>query len=117
MSHKRKTIARVFLVYLTGSQEAEPEEKDFSSHNHSLLSSMRLVVRRGRVPAPLSGHGRPQGTGPPVPALVDPPISVRRPALSRGFATLTQQMSELNMHANNIDESLSQHIQSTQNWQ
>ena len=32
---------------------------------------MRLVVHQGRVPAPLSGHGRPQGTGPPVPAPVD----------------------------------------------
>ena len=28
-------------------------------------------LRRGRVPAPLSGHGRPQGAGPLVLALVD----------------------------------------------
>ena len=36
------------------------------------LSTMRLVVHRSGVPAPLSGHGRPQGTGPLVPAPVDP---------------------------------------------
>ena len=33
---------------------------------------MRLEVRHGRVPAPLSGHGIPQGAGPPAPAPVDP---------------------------------------------
>ena len=38
-------------------------------------------------------------------------------ASSRGFATLTRQMGELNMRTTNIDESLGQHIGSTQNWQ
>ena len=33
------------------------------------------------------------------------------------FATLTRQMGELNMCTANIDESLGQHIESTQNWQ
>ena len=43
MSHKRKAAGTVFLVYLAGSQEAGLEGKDFSSHNHSLLSNMRLA--------------------------------------------------------------------------
>ena len=34
---------------------------------------------------------------------------------SKGFATLTRQMGELNMHTTNIDESLGQYIESTQN--
>ena len=46
-----------------------------------------------------------------------PPITTRRSASSRGFATLTQQMGELNVHASNVEESLGQHIQSTQDWQ
>ena len=46
-----------------------------------------------------------------------PPITTRRSALSRGFATLTQQMGELNVRASNVEESLGQHIQSTQDWQ
>ena len=45
------------------------------------------------------------------------PISARRSASSRGFATLTQQMGEQNVRTTNIDESLGQHIESTQNWQ
>ena len=36
---------------------------------------------------------------------------------SRSFATLTRQMGELNVCTTNIDESLGQHIESTQNWQ
>jgi len=39
-----------------------------------------------------------------------PPITARRSVSSRGFATLTQQMGELNVHASNIEESLGQHI-------
>ena len=35
---------------------------------------------------------------------------------SRSFATLTRQMGELNV-CTNINESLGQHIESTQNWQ
>jgi len=46
-----------------------------------------------------------------------PPITARRSASSRGFTTLTQQMDEQNMRSNNIDESLGQHIESTQNCQ
>ena len=46
-----------------------------------------------------------------------PPISARRSASSRGFATLTRQMDELNVRTTNIDKSLGQHIESTQNWQ
>jgi len=42
-----------------------------------------------------------------------PPITARRSASFRGFATLTQQMGELNVRASNIEESLGQHIQST----
>ena len=38
----------------------------------------------------------------------------RRTASSRGFATLTRQMGELNMRTTNIDKSLGQHIESTQ---
>ena len=60
----------MFLVYLEGLQEAGPEGKKCSSHNHSLHINMRLVVHRGRVLAPVSGHGKPQGGGPPVLALV-----------------------------------------------
>ena len=41
----------------------------------------------------------------------------RRTASSRGFATLTRQMGELNVRTTNIDKSLGQHIESTQNWQ
>ena len=41
----------------------------------------------------------------------------RRTASSKGFATLTRQMGELNVRTTNIDESLGQHIESTQNWQ
>ena len=36
---------------------------------------------------------------------------------SRSFATLTRQMGELNVRTTNIDESLGQHNESTQNWQ
>ena len=35
-----------------------------------------------------------------------PPISARRSASSRAFATLTRQMGEMNMRTNNIDELL-----------
>ena len=42
----------------------------------------------------------------------DPP---RRTASSRSFATLTRQMGKLNVRTTNIDESLGQHIESTQN--
>jgi len=41
----------------------------------------------------------------------------RRTASSRGFSTQTRQMGELNVRTINIDESLGQHIESTQNWQ
>ena len=41
---------------------------------------------------------------------------LRRTASSRSFATLTRQMGELNMRTTNIDESLGQHIESTQNY-
>ena len=34
---------------------------------------------------------------------------------SRGFATLTRQMGELNVRITNIDESWGRHIESTQN--
>ena len=46
-----------------------------------------------------------------------PPITARRSASSRGFATLTQQMGELNIRASNIEESLCLHILLTQDWQ
>jgi len=46
-----------------------------------------------------------------------PPISARCSASSRGFATLTRQMGELNVRTTNIDESLGLHIESTRNWQ
>ena len=45
------------------------------------------------------------------------PPTARRSASSRGFNSLTQHLDELNVHTNNIDESLGQHIQSTQDWQ
>ena len=45
------------------------------------------------------------------------PPTARRSASSRGFKSLTRQLGELNVRANNIDESLGQHIQSTQDWQ
>ena len=60
----------MFLVCLAGLPEAGPEGKKCSSHNHSLHINMRLVVYHGRVPAPVSGHGKAQGGGPPVLALV-----------------------------------------------
>ena len=44
-----------------------------------------------------------------------PPISARRSVSSRGFATLTRHMDELNVRNTNIDKSLGQHIESTQN--
>ena len=43
-----------------------------------------------------------------------PPVSAKHSASSRGFATLTQQMGELNMRTNHMGESLNHHIQSTQ---
>jgi len=49
------------------------EGRNSCSSNLSLNhSNMKLEVHRGRVPTPPSGHGRPQGTGPPVPAPADP---------------------------------------------
>ena len=45
------------------------------------------------------------------------PPTARRSASSRGFSSLTQQLGELNMSVNDINESLGQHIQSTQDWQ
>src|SRR6185503_6891169 len=42
---------------------------------------------------------------------------LRRTASSRGFAILTRQMGKLNVRTTTIDESLGQHIRSTQNWQ
>ena len=60
------------LVFLAGLQEAGLEGRNSCSSNLSLNhNNMRLEVRHGRVPAPLSGNGRPQGTGPPVPAPAD----------------------------------------------
>ena len=54
-------------------QEVGPEGRSSCSSNLSLNhSNMRLEVHHGRVLAPPSGHGRPQGTGPPVPAPVVP---------------------------------------------
>ena len=48
------------------------EGKNSCSSNLSLNhNNMRLEVRHGRVPAPPSGHDRPQGAGPPAPAPVD----------------------------------------------
>ena len=56
-----------------GLQEAGPEGRSSCSSNLSLNhSNMRLEVHHGRVPAPPSGHRRPQGTDPPVPAPADP---------------------------------------------
>ena len=45
------------------------------------------------------------------------PPTARRSASSRGFSSLIRQLGELNVRTNNIDESLGQHIQSTQDWQ
>ena len=42
------------------------------------------------------------------------PPTARCSASSRGFSSLTPQLDELNVRANNIDESLGQHIQFTQ---
>ena len=61
------------LLEKTGLQEAGPEGRNSCSSILSLNhSNMRLEVRHGRAPAPPSGHGRPQGTGPPVLAPVVP---------------------------------------------
>ena len=49
------------------------KREEFQQPNLSLNhSNTRLEVRHGRVPAPLSGHGRPQGAGPPAPVPVKP---------------------------------------------
>ena len=70
---KRRSVGKVFPVFLEGLHEAGPEGKQLCSHNLSLNhSNMRLEVRRGRVPAPSSGHGRPQGARPPAPIPLDP---------------------------------------------
>ena len=77
---------------------------------------MRQVVHHGTAQVQRSGHGRPQGAGPLVLAPVDPrspPDDQLRPEVS----PLTRQMGELNVRTTNIDESLGQHIESTQNWQ
>ena len=50
---------------------------------------MRLEVRHGRVPSPPSGHGSPQGAGPPVPAPVDPRDVQLRPEASPLLALLS----------------------------
>ena len=52
---------------------SRPGEKNSCSSNLNLNhSNMRLEVHHGRVLAPPSGHGRPQGTVPLVPAPVVP---------------------------------------------
>jgi len=76
----RRAAGIVFLVFLAGLQEAGPKGRNSCSSNLSLNhNNMRLEVHHGRVPAPPSGRGRPQGTGPPVPALVDPHVVQLRP--------------------------------------
>ena len=66
-----------------GLQEAGPEGRSSCSSNLNLNhSNMRLEVHHGRVPAPLSGHSRPQGTGPPDPAPVVPRDVQLRPEVS-----------------------------------
>ena len=63
------------LLEKIGLQEAGPEGKNLCSHNLSLNhSNTRLEVRHGSVPALLSGHGRPQGIGPPALVPVDPDL-------------------------------------------
>ena len=42
------------------------------------------------------------------------PLTAQCSASSRGFSSFTQQLGELNVRANNIDESLCQHVQSSQ---
>ena len=44
-------------------------------------------------------------------------FQLQRTPTTYSFAALTRQMGELNMRTTNIDESLGQHIESTQNWQ
>jgi len=77
------------------------EASGSSWHNASAEEWARQAPRRRSTSSSSSG----------------PPISAGRSASSRGFATLTWQMGELNMCTNNIEESLGQHIESTQNWQ
>ena len=105
----------VFLVFLAGLQEAGPEGRSSCSSNlkpqpqqyeagglswQSVSSTEWARQASGRRSTSSSSSGPP-----------------RRTASSRGFATLTWQMGKLNVHTTNINESLGQHIESTQNWQ
>src|SRR6185436_4540601 len=71
--------------------------------------SMRPVVRHGTVPAQRSGHGRHQAAYPQVPAPVEPRTS------SDGRPR--PEVSVPSPSSVNIQETLNQHIDSTQAWQ
>ena len=84
-------------------QQPQPQPQQYEAGGSSWQSASSTEWARQA-----SGH-RSMGSnssGPP-----------RHTASSRGFATLTRQMGELNVRTTNIDESLGQHIESTQNWQ
>ena len=84
-------------------QQPQPQPQQYEADGSSWQSASSSEWARQAT-----GHRstRSSSSGPP-----------RHTALSRGFATLTRQMSEQNMHTTNIDESLGQHIESTENWQ
>ena len=87
-------------------QQPQPQPQQYEAGGSSWQSASSTEWAR-QVPGRRSTSSSSSG----------PPISTRRLASSRGFATLTRQMGELNMRITNIDEPLGQHIESTQNWQ
>ena len=82
-------------------QQPQPQPQQYEAGGSSWQSARSIEWARQA-----SGHRSTSSSfsGPP-----------RRIALSRGFATLTRQMGELNVRTTKIDESLGQHIELTQN--
>ena len=84
-------------------QQSQPQPQQYEAGGSSWQSASSTEWARQA-----SGHQSTSSSssGPP-----------RRTASSRGFATLTRQMGELNVRITNIDGLLGQHIESTQYWQ
>ena len=80
-------------------QQPQPQPQQYEAGGSSWQSASSTEWAR-------QASGRPSTSS----SSSGPPITTRHSASSRGFATLTQQMGELNVHASNIEESLGQHI-------
>ena len=84
-------------------QQPQPQPQQYEAGGSSWQSASSTEWAR-QASGHLSTSSSSSSSGPP-----------RHTASSKGFATLTRQLGELNKRTTNIDESLGQHIKSTQN--